>query len=200
MKVTKILFIILAIICCIATDCDNNNDKPTYYLDQEIKDYTLFPVGSYWVYKDSANSLIVDSVNLIWQEFNLGEISYEPFKYEFFKQNKYSLYWDSIFFCDGTAYTYDVYKTCIYKERGITHFFSQKKVGDIIYSNDLLYENYLDSLMIGQNTFYKVKIFKFINGNIENYKRIYWAYNIGIIKREFGDGTIWILEKYFINK
>ncbi len=200
MKVTKILFLILAIICCIASDCDNDNDKPTYYLDHEIYDYIFFPLGSYWVYKDSATSLIVDSINLIWQEIKIGGKSYEPFKYEFFNQIKYSLYLDSIFFCGGTAYTYEVDKTCIYTEKGITQFFSQKKVGDIIYSNDLLYENYLDSLMIGQNTFYKVKIFKFINGNIENYKRIYWAYNVGIIKREFEDGKIWILEKYFINK
>ena len=48
MKVTKILFLILAIICCIASDCDN--DIPTYYMPQEFKDYVDFPVGSYWVY------------------------------------------------------------------------------------------------------------------------------------------------------
>ncbi|MBL4715622.1 MAG: hypothetical protein JKX95_03225, partial [Bacteroidia bacterium] len=81
---------------------------------------------------------------------------------------------------------------------GISHFFSQDPVGTE--SDDkLIYGSYEDSVIVNGNTFTKTKVFKFTENYIQDYpQKIYYSSNIGIIKKEMYDGTIWELKKYSV--
>ncbi len=197
MKPKKILFLILAIICCIAADCDKEpKEKPIYYLDQEIKDYTLFPVGSYWIYEDSLSNDI-DTVSIISQTIKIFAGGEEPFKYEYFKQNIVTSYYNDTLFGGGSAWLLESEGFCEYSETGWLRFISQKQVGYKF--DELLYEIYYDSLFIINKWYKEVKVFTILTQDSSSLERCYFKKNIGIIKKEKYDGKVWELLNYYIN-
>ncbi|MGB3901769.1 MAG: hypothetical protein WBI08_07110 [Bacteroidales bacterium] len=60
-------------------------------MSQEFKDYVLFPVGSFWVYKNTSSG-IEDSIFLFKQEIKIMEAApnEREFNCEVFEQNFYS--------------------------------------------------------------------------------------------------------------
>ena len=200
MKTKFPLFILMISILFLASDCDRVKDRPTYYLDQEIKDYTLFPIGSYWIYKDSLTNNI-DTVSIISQTIEIYSGGEEPIKWEVFSQNRYSSYNNDTVFGFGESYALYSEGFCTYGERGWCRFFSQKEIGYML-QNYLLYENYYDSLFINNKWYKEIKVFKFSFNSPDTsiIERYYYGKNIGLIKKENADSSEnWLLTSYHIN-
>jgi hypothetical protein len=68
------LFLMSLFISC-NRKCDSGCCKncPQYYTDQEFRGYLVFPIGSYWIYQDSATSN-TDSIYLFSQHFEMRDL------------------------------------------------------------------------------------------------------------------------------
>jgi hypothetical protein len=68
------LFLMSLFISC-NRKCDSGCCKncPQYYTDQEFREYLVFPIGSYWIYQDSATSN-TDSIYLFSQHFEMRDL------------------------------------------------------------------------------------------------------------------------------
>ena len=66
-------YILISFLLLIFVQSCREPELPTYYMPQEFKDYVVFPVGSYWVYKDSVSG-VLDTVTLQEQTFSIVEV------------------------------------------------------------------------------------------------------------------------------
>ena len=196
-----IIYIIFILIFCIASDCKKQpEDKPIYYLDQEIKDYTMFPVGSYCVYEDSLSNNI-DTLKIINQETKIIDMSYESSKWQDFELHYTSSYFNDTIAGGGSAGSLESQGSCFYGEEGWVRFFSQKEPG-YLWSNSLLYKSYYDSLNIRNKWYDSVKVFKLSYSYSDAPHYIiyhYYAKDIGLIKKEIPDSIVWELKNYHVN-
>jgi len=55
-------------------------------------------------------------------------------------------------------------------------------------------------LNINGNNFYEIRVFENLKQYNNQPKKFYYARNVGLIKIELFDGTIWEIKKYFINE
>lgn len=53
--VRNLLYLIICYALGLSSCGPNDEVKPTYYIDQDTKDFCIFNVGSWWVYQDSAS-------------------------------------------------------------------------------------------------------------------------------------------------
>jgi len=189
MKPKKILFLILAIICCIAADCGKDNDKPTYYMPQDFKDYVMYPVGSYWIYEDSVSGDI-DSIYLIMNEIKIFEPPHSDFLYERLEGYYYSFYLNKEFW-GGTQLDVSIFEFRTWP--GYGYYFNNSNIGYSI--QDGKYLKYYDSLEINGKYYYNVKCILKYSSNIQ----YFWSKNIGLIKKEIPDSINWLLKSYYIN-
>jgi hypothetical protein len=199
MKPKKILFLILAIICCIAADCGKDNDKPTYYMPQDFKDYVMYPVGSYWIYEDSVSGDI-DSIYLLSYETYIFETGHSSsFNYERLEQTFYSSYW--LKQCLGISMVEYNTNPLIYIYKGLLgYYFGDCNVGTNIQHGEYL--AYSDSLKINNKWYKTVKCFSYTYN--QKFSKYYWSKDIGgIRKEEYTSSTdtimVWNLKKYYIN-
>ena len=202
-------YLLLLILPCLALQCDpdtkDDEQKPTYYMSEEFKDYVLFPEGSWWVYENQYGQL--DTVKIIWQEISIkkGKDDY-PYNYEWLTHHfKTTYYNDTIIGWGGQRDKGNGFPGLYF--RGVKYlnifplFFSSKDTGYVLkYNTRLKYLMEKDSLTLNNKTFEQVKIFKNLT---QHYKlepeKIYYAKNFGIIKSELFNGTNWELKSYHIN-
>jgi hypothetical protein len=182
---------------------------PTYYMDQEFKDYCVFPVGSYWVYEDSLSGSI-DSVYLYRQDYVMDNTTNAvAFNFENFTRYMFSSYYNDTLFGSGGADHYPYNNSCSFSERYLSNyghinniFFSNKDTGTIYQSNQNIYIQYTcfyDSLSFTA-FFKKVKVFKNLQQEAPDLpEKIYHARNVGVIRRELFNGQVWNLIRYHIN-
>jgi hypothetical protein len=65
----------------------------------------------------------------------------------------------------------------------------------------LIYESHAEAMDINGVTYYSVMVFKHnIMIQPNQAERIFYAKNVGVIRRELFNGEVWQLKKYFINK
>jgi len=189
MKPKKILFLILAIICCIAADCGKDNDKPTYYMPQDFKDYVMYPVGSYWVYEDSISGE-TDSIVLTKQETFIEKPGHVwGFYWENLRHEFYSSYYTQF---SGGGGIYSEYPL-VYNYNGWGYYLSTENgLGSI---EDFEYF-YYDSLKIDEKWYYNIKYYYRKDAGISSF----WALGIGIIRKEdtIINNKIWNLKSYHI--
>jgi hypothetical protein len=207
-KYIPILFLFALVSC---SKCKDEKVYPTYYMDQEFKDYCVFPVGSYWVYEDSASGA-EDSVYLYNQQIYVVENSKSvSYKYERLRQNFSASFYSDTLIGDGGAKYLGLGEPCIYEQFYSSaflainfQFFSGRDTGYTFKYNDNYYTTYLvnyDSIKVLNEYFNKVKIFEVVGGQDTRLpKRIFYSKNIGVIRRELYNGQVWNLKRYFINK
>ena len=182
MKVTKILFLILAIICCLASSCKK---RPTYYMPKEFKDYVDFPVGSYWIYEDSVSG-IKDSIYLYGRNLTIYELNNFYCNCEKLEQNFYSSYNNHLraqswlISDDPSFYVYSGYGYYAMRKNCNVEYiinYDSIKILDEWYKNVYCIYNYAND-----KTYY------------------YWVKHIGLIKKENVDSSEnWLLKSYHIN-
>jgi len=204
MKTKFYLFILIISILCLAADCTKEpKEYPTYYMSQEFKDYVLFPVGSFWVYQNTSSG-IEDSIFLFKQEIKIMEAApnEREFNCEVFEQNFYSSVNETLIGGGGVIIpgAPDVYH--LSKEWGFYYqFFAPASVGDMEPHYKILkYVANYDTLNINGNNFYEIRVFENLKQYNNQPKKFYYARNVGLIKIELFDGTIWEIKKYFINE
>ena len=197
---------ITLLVCCSGCKPD---EGPTYYMDQEFKDYVVFGVGSYWVYEDQdlqIDSLYCHRSKLFIKEAseNLG-YDYERLQIAF----KTSFYNDSL---TGDAHPErNDRKFYVYEEGSLTYFlnsyiqFFNNQLLDVEYQlqedSKLKYESYFDEFNVLGKNYQQVRVFTNLIPN-SNYapERIYYARNVGVIRKEMLNGQVWNLKRYHVNQ
>ncbi len=187
------------------TACPSKNDKgeekPIYYLNQQMKDYVIFPVGSWWVYEDSAIGVldtitVTHSNNKMVDRRNL-DIIYE---YQLIKYNS-SYYNTEILAGSGgqgaIRYSENPPPTFI---PTVMFFSSDEADSASLYTGYLVREK-RDSLEIKDSIYSKVLQFtttKFQHNLLPEFT--YYAPHVGLIRKQLFNGTVWNLKTYFINQ
>jgi hypothetical protein len=133
--------------------CDSGCCKncPQYYTDQEFREYLVFPIGSYWIYQDSATSN-TDSIYLFSQHFEMRDLK-DIYGYAKYLEQKFSASFNNDTILKfGGAQEYERFGTCFYNEgnpydSSYISFFSNKNVGDSIWwvPNTLKYSAFYTS-------------------------------------------------------
>lgn len=197
MKTKKLLFFALLCATIVYLQSCNEEDYPTYYMDEDFKDYVMHPVGSYWIYEDSISGAI-DSVILLDQQVGIytrreGDPYYN---FEELVQTFYTSYFNRQKIESIEVVSVDPLRYYYY---GRGHYFTNYFIGDSleVNNNDYVhYKAFYGSLEINNENFYDVKV---ITGGFT----FYWAKNIGLIRAELpysnAPQEYWKLKKYYIN-
>lgn len=197
------LFILIIISCKKKSDnpessC-SSNDWDYQYIDGPLNDF-FFKEGSYWIYKnDSLNSL--DSVILKKTESGCEPVYY--YQGRGTNWQYYTLFYYS--YPSGTHYYDMIEGEVMMRNRHPSQYVAYQ--GWILYSTldtSLSYwlPKHLDSLKVGNHTFYNVQLSKNLFGANDN-TDIYTADKIGIIKKVDKNSSsekVWNLIRWKINK
>jgi hypothetical protein len=193
------------------TPACNKDELPTYLMDENFKSYVDFPVGSYWIYQEISDNKLIDSVRILKRMYyidNSGKVA--GFKYDLFDLRIFSSYSNiemngvgvaKFYINDGSTYT----EVPAISGSDNTQFFStQKGVGFELSVSDgskVLYKDSLLTYTVNNVSYPQVKVFENL---IESYatqpRVIYYAKNVGVIRKELFNGQIWELQRYFINR
>jgi hypothetical protein len=210
-KLTLTLFI-LVVISVTCSTCDfGPKHGPTYLMSDEFKRYIVFPKGSYWVYEE-VNSNSIDSVNLYRSELEMIDgmsklgYSYQRFiggSSSSFSPEDSVRYFGRPSFQDQNYYILEQFRLNDYLTSPYV-FFDNKSVGfEFRYTDNitLVYEDFIPELEMNGITYSDVKVF---STNIQFFsyqsQRIFYAKDVGMIKRELFNGQVWQLKRYYINK
>lgn len=203
------LFILMLFICSTFQGC-KKDPKPTYYLDQELKDYCYFTKGSYWVYEDTLNNFH-DSEIVLESSFEKVEIKNYNLILEVLLVKYKSDFWNTIITSNGNPSISDLSASeCVnywgdpniqsYDCRYVSYSDSNKILNPIENSK-IRFFNKLDSLTLNNKTYFNVKIFQNkTQTSAQTIKFIWYAKNIGIIKKEMFDGKVWLLKDYNVKQ
>ena len=192
-------------------DCGQDKDAPTYKLEQEFKDYVLFPIGSYWIYYESALQEI-DSVYLYDQEIRVNKSQkIFPYNYEQLDQNQGSSYFNDSLFGGSSTEKYFGQVINLYAERYLSNpnvtnlqFFNNVEAGTTLDFSEISMVTYLgeiETYAIGSSLYINVRVFENlieVDGRLP--RKIYYAPNIGIIRKELFNGQVWNLKRYYVNQ
>ncbi len=203
-------YLIIFIITSLFTNSCSLFEKniPTYHFDPIFREYVIFPIGSYWVYKE-INLVKTDSLYLDNQTIYVTDKLYK-YKSEFARQALNSSY-DQIGFV-GWCYATDTTSSSIsyYKEQsrisqtGIDKVFFKGKIGEVFELGGptiTKYEALYDTLSVNKVVYNQVRVYTILKQSFDKQtKRVYYAKNVGVIKKELFNGEVWELKKYFINK
>lgn len=195
-KISILLFIIFGIF--IMSSCEE--ERTVYTLDQEIKDYTYFPVNSYWVYLDSVSNEL-DTCRIIGSEIKKYASDDDSYDYEYFSEFVYSTYKKANFLFIGTSEFYPKYQTCVLNKYGYGPMFFSNKFKGFNYNN-LYYVEDLDSLAVGQRWYKNIKVFKYMKNPVDtaDYEKYYFVRRIGMIKKYNNKEQVeWDLIDFYLN-
>jgi hypothetical protein len=214
-RFTGYVLYVIGLIVLLNSCLDYGKLGPYIPMPAEFKSYTVFPKGSYWIYKDSASSLL-DSINEWDTNYNKlgGETSHYVndvwiFSYKSTHQLNNSFHGSSRIddYTKFYVYSEDI-QTVIYD---YPLYFDADTLNSTYQYNDhdggfieVTYKKLIPSMTIGSNVFTDVRVFEQskLLPHVPNTltHRVYIAKNIGIIRRELFNGEMWELQKYFINK
>ncbi len=180
---------------------DKSEEKPTYYLNQMMKDYVIFPVGSWWVYEDSASG-VLDTITVTYSNNKMVDRSNLDIIYEYQLINYNSSYYKTEILAGargGMNYTYDESPPPTFKP---TIMFFSYPEGDslLLYSGYLIREK-LNNLQIKDSAYNEVLKFtttKFQHNLVPEFT--YYAPHVGLIRKQLFNATVWNLKTYFINQ
>jgi hypothetical protein len=187
-KIISKTILLLIIITAILNSC--TKPKEVLTISDEMKDYIMFPSGSYWIYEDTVTG-DVDSVRLVEQFidtqecFSCGQIYYENLNQTF-----------------NTSLQHKSYKLITHVEYSVKYGYII--IYDVLFTTNLeintctyngCYIDKKDSL----NNFNQVMVFTY-----NSYDTIYYAKNIGKIKYSYTNNDSishkFILTNFNINK
>lgn len=215
---------LLLLLVALSFSCSKEKpEPPTYYLTQDMYDYVIFPVGSWWVYKDSATG-VYDTVKVISQERKINETDGDldgniDYKWEIFIQSKTKSfpqkhnenYFGSAPMQDSGYYSIRIEKAYCSGQTVIIYKSGALKNPPNKYE-DINYVNFKDLILINNVGFDNVKIFK-INrvkrgdGCDNDYDTTskydglyYYSKNVGLVKKSYKDSLSWELINFHINK
>lgn len=204
----KAMFVLLTLMHCTCTP--EYGPVPFYPITEDAKHYVVFPKGSYWIYEEVNNGNI-DSVYLYRSEVSRENGARDfGFDFELFTAGYGSSYTgDSTrgtghpFHNDQNIWSYSEGSRSDPSGESALIFLSPLNVSESRrYAEDftLIFESQQESMKMDGVTYDSVKVFRhnimvFANQS----ERIFFAKDVGIIKRELFNGQTWVLKKHFIN-
>lgn len=207
--ITLLVATFLVSSCCLSCRDDS---APTYLMDQDFKDYTLFPVGSYWIYSENA-SQEYDSVYLYQQEIRINESQkIHSYNYEQFDQSLGSTFFRDTLVGGSSIERYKGEdKYCLYAERYLSNFvvtnlqfFNKISAGstlDFADDSQVKYIGEFNSFIGDGIERQNVRVFEnLIQTDDRLPKKIYYAKGIGVVRKELFNGQTWNLKRNFINR
>ncbi|MFN3403311.1 MAG: hypothetical protein ACK40G_04395 [Cytophagaceae bacterium] len=188
--------------------CNKKKDpKPTYYIDQEFKDYCDFKEGSYWIYERESDKTI-DSLYLFQRAERINDSKRLSYNFEEYSYQLFTSFYNDTLLNIGVALRGGITSSTQYYlqfyHAAFLIFFSNASPGDSIDLTESMkakYNYYYDSLQVSGKYYYQVKEFEILiyQGEILP-RKIYHSPNIGIIKKEDFNGSIWQIKRYNVNK
>jgi len=203
--VLNLLAVLLAVVTFMG--CPQPIEREFKPLSDVIKRHTVFPEGSYWIYVDSTSGAI-DSCAYSTMTLDTGHNSNDgPYEFEFARVYYHSSYYDytllggatSEGIIDMTSFNIVIQVWFIEGERYRRgdDFVSEIVPGDEVYS--CLYQAFHDTLTVKGIFYNNVKQFQVNDFMGEQFpKRVFFAPDIGIIKKETEDGKVWELDRYSV--
>ena len=192
-EMKKVLIIILAGLQFVFTNC-NDKPKPTVYLSQSTKDYCRFKESSWWVYKNQFGQKDSNYIFEFMDQMRGSKRTSKIFEGAEFKLGT-SFYSDTFIFIIENNILTNV-KIEIGQTVGMYYCDNKDTNKVVIFDSETIQ---LKDTLEEYNNFKKIKIFK-VSATMDRFNPliIYYAKNIGIIRKEMLDGTIWELENYHV--
>jgi hypothetical protein len=202
----SVFLFLITLICCA---CEPD-PVPYYPIPGEVKPYVIFPEGSYWIYEEVTSSSL-DTIKIYRSEISKENGSYDfGYDFELFVSGARSSFRGDSILGYGQPFS-SAPKMWSYTEQRVAGasgppmltFFGSDVVGESINFNEdwITFESKIESLEINGLTFQSVRVFTHDAKIFSNQpERVYFARDVGIIKRELFNGEIWQVKKYFINK
>ena len=188
--------------------CIKNKKRHLYTFSQEFKDYTLFKANSWWVYRLEGGST-TDSVYVFQSDVGVATPNHLSYNYESYVIQSRSVFLGENIIQSGVAGTPDVYDSDFQRltystslGADIVSYFSNKNTGYkflLFPSHETLYKESLATITINTVTYNNVKVFEAIKASSTDQrlpKLVYFAPNIGIVKKELYNGQVWNLVKH----
>ncbi len=198
------LLIILGLF--INADCSHKRGDAVYFTD-EFKSYMIFDEGSFWIYENQEgerDTVVIKNVERkINSNFTMGN-RYEENFYIKKHSSKYGNIKDRAnqsFPCEPEG----VYHSTFFDTLNINNLFYLCDDSSAMYSDRRMkFKGMVDSMIVNEETFRKVKIFEYDSINMTNYfqgkmpvpRMFYYAFNVGLIKYDDYDNNQWNLIKY----
>ena len=180
-KIVLIIFMSISFFSCKKTPPYHPQIK-IIEIDDELKSYIIFPVGSYWVYEDSASLQVdsfylknysIDTVLIPWDPYENFVYYYEHLNQSFFNEKSDNQTVTSVTYCRFAVPNYyeNFYKIRFINERLYYPYLLRNEIGYIsIYDTlEFLNEKYTNVL-----SYYK-----------KGESKSYWCKDIGMIRVEF---------------
>jgi hypothetical protein len=209
----RLLFILLAMpLMANYSSCKKKPERAIYNTSKEFKDYVLFKTGSYWIYKLEGAVTNTDTNTLIKTELQLVKdartIGYDFEKLLMHSKRTYSH--DTLIIFGGALFK-GTHGVDYYEELSTTnlnaadiHYFDGKAKGSIveIYANRRTkYSDSLANYTIEGKTYPSVKVFDMLDqGYPATPAKVYFAKNVGIIRKELWNGQVWNLIKHQVSQ
>jgi len=172
-------------------------------MTRELKDYTDFKVGSYWIYRDSTNSADLDSIFLFShnQFIHPGDDGSDgPGPFEEFTDTLFSSI-NGKFAADGNGVNNDYHVKYVNWSNYETTYYTPISGVQLDEWGNMTLTNSSENLTVAGTLYQSVKEFK-INSQggyvvPTPITHIWWAKNIGVIQKTVS-GTTWQLIRYHV--
>ena len=201
----KLLLFLIIFMALTGISCIKDSPPDVHVpLPPEFLSYFNFPQGSWWVYKEiksgKTDSFYLDKFVIEKADNQYGDhLYYQYFSYHFTGQS-YSIHGTGQHLPDDPNSKEFYYSESFdesYQPRSV--FVYPSTIGG---TGNILFKisSHFDSLAI-QGYVYK-DVYVTADSNVYNnpLKSEYYCKNVGIIRREFFDSTVWELTKYHLNK
>ncbi len=205
MKIKHFLWVLLAILGLMGC---KEEELPILRVNQEMLPYCWFPVGSYWIYEEENTPGLIDSVYVrtSWISIDPDQTG-EGFETEYygstmvlrgkvFAQGRVP--WS---FNDGTedAFTEmtEGYSDTSGSAEDFVFFWNPRDLSTLPSYPNVLNMSHLDSFEVNSQKFFDAYDAVHL-AQSQFTRRAVWVRNVGVVKRELQDGTIWNLIRYHI--
>lgn len=210
-KHSFLIFSLIFLFFFILNSC-TKDEQPLVKLDQDFLSYFAFPVGSWWKYKEiktgERDSFYVNKYQI--ENFHDKEDSkyYELLSYQINTKTDTAYGWAKPFYTtitpnDSIKYRYiEIYKAgqARYLVDAVRFLYKIAPYQELPGAG-YLYVKHIDTLTIQGNHYKDIYLtdnpFQADHNPI---KSEYYCRNIGVIKREYFDGSVWELTNYHLNK
>jgi hypothetical protein len=199
--------IILFLTACLFLSCQKPEPN-IYLLSQKIKAYTLFKQGTKWIYKQEGQ-VALDTQIVAKEVTELRKMNkINDDRSEVHERDIYSTFFKSTFSCmsgkarNNTSENFESYTEVFYTSYFDVRclFFVDMPVGYFYENGPTTYISYHPTYTVEGKTYNEVMVFE-AKTALENTgqlelrlpKKVWFAKNVGIIKRELSNGQVWNL-------
>ncbi len=211
-KIPIIIFYIFVLTAC--------RKEEFFFIGEEFKSYTLFPIGTYWVYENQS-SMFRDTMTVVDTSFRFGHAVESNLYYQKVIIDYNTKYSGK---ARGLLYMSSGHNNCsslsfarIFNSEEIdssqidnklilnNRFFCCCDTGTLLYEYNDKFTEVLDTMLIENKLYFDVMVFdwKITNPILLDSHAVmksYFAKNVGLIKWELYNGDIWEIVDYKINQ